>query len=308
MVSLDTDPEAAIRLGRGAILSRVGPGDRGPELADQFEAAVRGGTRTGALYRRDGRATGIAVWMPHGSAGVELTLWHLSPGDASSPAYSRFWDGIRALAGPVAFVPGRLPGLSSEEEGRLLRGLGLAPYSRREMRLADGASVPDPLVPPGGRLRPVGPDDRTELARLHRDAYHDRFDRYLFLEEEDEGRDAARLVGDLFHGRWGPFEAAGSWGVTLDGRLAGAVLSVRRPEGTLIADVMVDPGVQGRGIGRAVLLAALRSLLAAGAGPVYLNVTDGNDRARRLYDQVGFELSLGPSTEWYDPARIPGRF
>jgi ribosomal protein S18 acetylase RimI-like enzyme len=305
VVPLSADPEAAIRLGREAVMGRPWIESRGPELADRLESGVRSKSRLGALFRPGNRTVGIATWEPHGPLGSTLDLWFLEPSSASVEAYRRFWLGIRQLAGPIAFAPGDIPGLSGAEEERLMLGLGFARYGRSEMRWPEGVSLPPVQLPPGGSLRPVGPNDSSEVVRLHRVAYHRRFDRYLFIEEEDEERDAARTVRDLFEGRWGEFAAEGSWAIAIDGRLVGAVLSVGRPPGVLIADVMVDPALQGRGIGKAVMIATLGALATAGRSPVHLNVTEGNSRAIRLYEGLGFLRSLGPSSDWYDPSLIP---
>ncbi len=97
----------------------------------------------------------------------------------------------------------------------------------------------------------------------------------------------------------------GSWVAEEPTGPVGAVLSVRTSAGVLIADVMVDPDSQGRGLGRAMLLASLRALRAAGDHAVYLNVTEGNHAAVRLYERVGFVRSLGPTHDWYNGHRVP---
>lgn len=56
-----------------------------------------------------------------------------------------------------------------------------------------------------------------------------------------------------------------------------------------IKDLAVRPDVQGRGLGRRVLRAALRELAGVGASVVKLEVRETNDRAQRLYSDEGFE-------------------
>ena len=304
VVPISEDVEGAVRVGRAAIGRSPWAGARAEEFQDRFEQGARAGGRTGAVYRPAGRTVGVAVWEAHAALGASVNLLAIEPESASPAAYREFWDGLREIAGPVAFAPGNLDGLPREAEERLMGAIGLRPFARSEMRWRAGP-LPAPELPEGTRVRPVSRTDRSELVRLHRLAYRDRFDRYLFLEEEDEERDAERLVGDLFDGRWGEVVAEGSRGLERDGRLLGVVLSVGRPDGVLIADVAVDPAVQGRGIGRTVLASALRALASAGRLPVLLNVTEGNDPALRLYARLGFERTLGPSPGWYDPARIP---
>jgi hypothetical protein len=55
-----------------------------------------------------------------------------------------------------------------------------------------------------------------------------------------------------------------------------------------VQNLGVLPEYRGRGIGRALVLKALRGFLAAGASRVYLEVTAGNEPAVRLYHGIGF--------------------
>ena len=56
-----------------------------------------------------------------------------------------------------------------------------------------------------------------------------------------------------------------------------------------IANLAVAPEGWGRGIGRALLDAALAEATQRGIESVYLEVRDSNARARRLYQSRGFE-------------------
>jgi ribosomal-protein-alanine N-acetyltransferase len=56
-----------------------------------------------------------------------------------------------------------------------------------------------------------------------------------------------------------------------------------------IANLAVNPKGWGKGIGRALLDAALREAALREAAHVYLEVRDSNDRARRLYRSRAFE-------------------
>jgi ribosomal protein S18 acetylase RimI-like enzyme len=61
-----------------------------------------------------------------------------------------------------------------------------------------------------------------------------------------------------------------------------------RPGDRGLHRLYVDTGVQGCGLGRALLEAALRHPRLADAGRVFLQVWDENERAVRLYESVGF--------------------
>ena len=75
----------------------------------------------------------------------------------------------------------------------------------------------------------------------------------------------------------------------------------------LIADVAVAPSSQGKGFGRVVLVGTVRALRERGSTAIALVVTEGNRRAVRLYERLGFVRTLGPTREWYNTRQIPVR-
>jgi ribosomal protein S18 acetylase RimI-like enzyme len=77
------------------------------------------------------------------------------------------------------------------------------------------------------------------------------------------------------------------------GAIVGAVFIVDRPGsapegGPWVLDVFRDPGSPLRGVGRALLLAALHSAKRSALPSMTLVVSHGNEGARRLYASVGF--------------------
>lgn len=65
---------------------------------------------------------------------------------------------------------------------------------------------------------------------------------------------------------------------------------IRIPTGTraLIEDVVVDTAVRGRGVGEALIRAAIDAAARAGAGTVELTSRPSRESANRLYQRVGF--------------------
>ena len=68
-----------------------------------------------------------------------------------------------------------------------------------------------------------------------------------------------------------------------------AYADVRRPEGWLIQGVYTWPEVRRRGFARRGMDSVIREAFASGATHVQLAVVQGNDRASRLYEKLGFQ-------------------
>ncbi len=305
LAQLADDPAAGRRLARDAVLARALPSEDPQELTRNVEEALASDPPPGRLWTVDGRAVGIGVWQPAGTLGLGVGLLYLEPGRRSVPEYREMVVGIRDRVGPIVFLPGGLAGLSRDEEAGLMTGLGFAPFGRMEMRFPADGEVPALVAPKTGGLRSARPEDEPALARLHGVAYGSQFDRFLFLCDPEPDRDAVLQMRDILGGTYGPFLPDDSTLVEVDGVAIGACLTVQRPTNRLIADVMVDPKYQGHGIGRAVLVGALRAIRDHGVRDPVLNVTLGNTPAVRLYESVGFRRSLGPSSEWYNTAIVP---
>ena len=299
------DPAAARRLGSLAAEHRAGTGAESAGWVRAFEERLTAGAVEGRLFVVDGRPLGFVSWSAGNPLGVAVELLYVDGDRAGAERYGELLTTLGAVTAAPAFVPGPLAGVPASDEARLMGSLGYRPFGRSEMLL--GAGSPALLRRSGDAegLRPVTRADLPRLAELHASAYRGRFDRYLFLEDWDEATDARRAVEDIVNGVWGELSGAGSWLLEEQGRPVAAVLAVRPRGGILIADVMVEPTLQGHGLGRRVLGAAVRALWIAGERRIFLNVTEGNDRAIRLYRSLGFERSLGPTRDWYHAGRIP---
>ena len=65
-----------------------------------------------------------------------------------------------------------------------------------------------------------------------------------------------------------------------------------------VKDIAVHPAVQGEGIGRSLLCRAIHTLSLSGAQVVKLEVREGNEPAKSLYADLGFEATR----------RVPGYY
>ncbi len=296
------DRTTALELAKSAIRARNEPESEAAPFLSAIERDVADGSASGVLRLHEDRVIGIALWAPSSAIGVTIEVLFSVAGFQSVDDYREFYGEVVASVGPVALAPGGLAGLTAVEEERVMRDLGFARFARSEMRFPSEAPTPELSASPG--LRTPLPGDEAGLARLHELAYRDHLDRYLFLSDPDPVRDAEIQVRDIVRGRWGEFLPWASFVVETGGRIVAATLVVRAPYGPLVADVMVDPPLQGRGLGRAVVTATVRALRDRKESVIVLNVTDGNTRAIRLYDRIGFVRTLGPSHGRYSTERI----
>jgi ribosomal protein S18 acetylase RimI-like enzyme len=305
LVPFAVDQPTSLALAGAALRTRLSPGEDLRDLLPPVESAIRSARATGGILREEGVARGMVLWEPSGPVGVAVRLLYLRPPSARVEGYSEALDLVSRAAGPVAFSVGPLAGLTAAEEAGLMEGRGFARFGRSEMTFPSDRLPPTVPLPPGAELRAVRPEDAPELARLHEAAYRHHLDRYLALEDLDPARDADRQVKDYFSGRWGDLLVPGSMVTTFGGRPASAAIAVQRTAHALIVDVMTDPVHAGHGFARAALAASLVALRGRGESAVVLNVTEGNDRALRLYRELGFVRSMGPTIEWYDARRMP---
>jgi len=98
------------------------------------------------------------------------------------------------------------------------------------------------------------------------------------------------LVALAQPGPWRPrtVELGHYVGVVDGGRLLAMAGQRMRPPGHVeISAVCTHPDARGRGYGAAVTRAVTAAVLAAG-DVAFLHVAEGNDRARRLYERLGF--------------------
>jgi ribosomal protein S18 acetylase RimI-like enzyme len=304
LVPLESDLSSTLTLAREAVLARFDPGVDPHEVLPVVERQIREGHARGLLRIHEGGPVGIAVWEPAGPVGVAVRLFYLRPPFASSKGYREFLEAVGRTSGPIAFAP-TLPGLSLEEETATWRSLGYAPYSRSEMRFPAAASVPAVEPSAGIVVRAFRPQDERALVALHAAAYRHHFDRYLFAEDLDPDRNAALTIRQLLQGAYGEFLPWASMVAEQEGRIVGETIVLAPPRRALIADVAVDPTAQGKGVGRAALVGTVRALRDRGISAIALVVTEGNRRAARLYEQLGFVRTLGPTREWYNTRRIP---
>ncbi len=136
-------------------------------------------------------------------------------------------------------------------------------------------------VPPV-EIREAQPDDAAELARLSRAlAVH--------VADPDPGDDTSLIVAACFGTeRWLDVLVAEQGGVILGLAAYGRRFELHTRQKTLwLADLVVDEGIRGLGIGGLLLQAVKRRALDLGCGAIVADLWVCNIAARVFYDHAG---------------------
>jgi len=125
-----------------------------------------------------------------------------------------------------------------------------------------------------------------EITRLHAVYYYENWGFDITFETQ-VGRELSMFLASFQAGR------DGFWAALADKRLAGSVAidgSLGQTEGARLRWFIVEPSLQGSGIGCRLIEYALVFCRDAGHKQVFLWTFKGLDAARRLYEQAGFVL------------------
>lgn len=165
----------------------------------------------------------------------------------------------------------------------LFDGLGFRPqFSRIRMESPTGPATlesPFPLSHPDeGDVEALPPF----LRAVYDGHLEQAFGMHVGPMEEWRG-----YVTGIFKGETGTFLPRASW-VARDDAIAGAILVSKWMGMPLVSELGVRADLRGRGLGRALLRAAVNALDALSEPRVALYVTVGNDPAVRLYESLGF--------------------
>lgn len=261
-------------------------------LLNLFIEALSSGRSAALLALEGGRTLGLVVLSRLGPLG-RIHLLHAVTGDPQVEA---------ALLERAEEWLGRETGLEHIEASLAVRpGGGLEQvFCRRGYRVVSRARlVLDlraelPPMPPAApyTLRPWQGELEPQVLSLIEACHSSRQDLLLYPELAGPGG-PRHLLERAVRGDLGRFEPALS-AVALDGpRLAGFCLAVWHaalPGQGFIVDLCVDPTHRRRGLARALTLRAAHAFRQAGAQALGLAVTLDNHPARRLYQELGFQV------------------
>jgi chorismate mutase/ribosomal protein S18 acetylase RimI-like enzyme len=150
-----------------------------------------------------------------------------------------------------------------------------------EVELAEHRAGPSAQV----RIRLAGPGDVGWMVYRHGVLYTAEYGFGSGFEALVAGIAAAYLRGD-------DSQTEGAWIAELDGRPVGSVLCVRHSERTAaLRLLLLEPDARGLGIGSRLVAECITFARQAGYHHLVLTTADILVRARRTYQQAGFELT-----------------
>jgi GNAT superfamily N-acetyltransferase len=240
---------------------------------------------SGLLAVRNGVPVGLVHYLFHPSSWSQGDVCYLQ--DLFTLPQARGTGVARALIGAVyaaADAAGAAPVYwFTQDFNATARRLydrigGLTPFMRYNRRFADATPLPA-----GAAIRPVVAADEADWRRLWAD--------YLTfyqtdLPEEVTAGTFARVIAD------DPATMRARL-LTVDGHPAGLVQFVTHrscwkvENVCYLQDLYADPGLRGRGLGRALIEAVYAEADRIGAPAVYWLTATSNSTARLLYDRVG---------------------
>ena len=127
--------------------------------------------------------------------------------------------------------------------------------------------------------RPATPDDKELLQRVHRASYRDVVTRQFGTWDDVDQR--SRFDKSLVLER--------SRIVELDGVPIGSMATAEADDHVFLVGIQLFPEYQNRGIGSELVTRELAHAKSLGK-PLRLQVLRANDRARALYERLGFRL------------------
>lgn len=291
LAALSEDPEADVEL-----------------ILDELE----NGRNQGLLLRAgEGKdACGVAVWYHPGvtDAFVDANLLHIdpdAPAGAAEALIDALWetllanDNVEMIAARVRegqdAIRATLLGHGAVMFRRNLMVFNLLTGKLRRVPRPQGYSIVSWKNQHDDQVRALAPQvmrgsiDEVVVA----DAQADRVGEALLRIRHNDHPEYSECV-----------EEATLVALDATGAVVGYILTTREPLFAVLVDVGVHPAHRRRGLGRALVSAAMQGLDRLECPALVLILTEGNTAAVRLYEQLGFETRDGDETAiWWRDGR-----
>jgi len=258
-----------------------------PQLEQKRDEICQGKVR-GVMAFDEERPVGLA-WteLPHGNYG-SILLHSLRPEYRPRLAESCVRAGIldNLILELVQLRPG-------DEYRRAFVGLGLPEKQRQKMVFRLDHLPRSPEIPTEISLEPLSIKHAESAGKISHAAHEISGDLEGYPDFASPAACAA-LQERIFQGLFGEVVRPASLLAWYQGEPAGLCLVVAIPgwgyeRVAWVLDMVVQPGLQSRGIGRTMLQQSLQGIAAANIPVAGLAVTSDNPSALHLYEKVGFQ-------------------
>ncbi|MBM3301016.1 MAG: GNAT family N-acetyltransferase [Deltaproteobacteria bacterium] len=143
-----------------------------------------------------------------------------------------------------------------------------------------------------------------KIIELHATYYHEHWG-FDFTFETQVGSELSDFMKEFDPGR------DGFWAAMVNGVFAGAIAIDGRKsssDGARLRWFIVEPRLQGKGIGSTLITKSIQFCAEAGHRRVYLWTFQGLDAARTLYERNGFRLTEEHNVDQWGTTLLEQRF
>jgi GNAT superfamily N-acetyltransferase len=187
-----------------------------------------------------------------------------------------------------------------------VRALGFAPYERFAMERALTGKIAEAHVSRGFSIAPLEDRHLVPLSRVLHETNRGNVDNEIRPGIFQTPEACLIFLNQIMSGAYGMFNYHTSLLVFEDRSVLGAIFGTYRLNGSgFIAANFIHPEYQGRSLGKALLLLLLQKFHDFGALKVSLCVSAANERAWRLYEKNGFEITARYFEALYPPTSPP---
>lgn len=261
----------------------------GPHLAHNLARQAANGSLEGWLWKcEDGTAEGMVEIASGGPPARVHGVW-LEP--ANTLTLGEMMDDIEhEFDSPLGSITDVLPRIGPTAQALVFGRRGF--WHREKILMRRGAEKPAGIgfVPP--EVRAIRPTDLEAVVGIYVRAYADRPGEFWTWGRPDNWANARDDVMSHIdsNGKWSPnFLADASVVWDAGGQVVGAVLVVESPtDQPYVEDAIVEPELHRRGIGRALMSAAIDRILQVKPRSIELAATRFG-APYRLYQRLGFD-------------------
>ncbi len=259
-----------------------------PDWVDLILEGFRSGRFYGLCCDADGACKGFLEYKLGKKSGYSSMIYSINSG-ARQDILTELVSGLKKACPRRNLLVSELsPGISADFQRDIFRGQRFEQKIRHQMEVPVEKILVKRARPVGINFRKYNRNMDRQIVKLDERAYRGHPDEIILKILTDVGSIAPSIrivhsVPMIFESRLSYFAFSGD-------ELAGAVYSTKNGNELGIANIAIDPGFQGKGLGTALLSRVLSGMKAHGYGKCSLMVSEDNHAAIKLYKKFKFKL------------------